>query len=760
MESQNLFSKLWERKFFQYLATFLGASWVVIQLVDWITKRYGIDDVWVERTGLFILLLTPTVISLIYNHGNDRDIKWTTGQKRFYLSNFFIALLLPFFIQNAKANTSSLKEIKVENEFGDTISRSIHDVSEIKRLGLFYNDKNKADQSENWVDEAVGLLLNYDLEQDMRISLFGTSLLHDIDNYSYTKEDELPLSVKLKIAKNNFLDFILDSHFTVDKENILSKIQIIDVKSGKAVTELEMKGKDIYELTDNLSSAIRQNLYGQDTEMSTFVDLPASNLISRNPAVIKILSEIPDAERNKIDENVEKVYQDILETTKLDPQCALCFQILSGYEIAKGLEYKKSINKAVELSQNTTERIQLDLKLTSYLVENDIPKAKKLCEMWMKLYPQDELPYKKLMNLAMLTGDMNQATSVGENAIKNGVKGKIYVDLAEIYAKIQNYSKADSLLNIFEKNYPLLAQESPVSAKVLNSLGEYKKAQDRIEEVLILNPNNAELEIVLADSQFGQGNSTEAVNTLKTALSHAKSINDSLSVQEKLVSTYIASGQINKAFETERDYKNNFLTIYPKINYIQKLYGFCQYFDFIANEKIRNDYINSSVDLAPAHAALFTDVNEFLITTLDKNGESFHKNLDHFIDLQTKTQGEIGRGIVLGYDYYLSGNYEESLKYFEQYVDKSGIPLYGLGSIASILMQNINDREKQKEYFELIEKYVPYNLNHNLFYAQYLIQNNENSKAKEVLKRSIELGKNADENASFITEIRELYEKL
>lgn len=275
-----------------------------------------------------------------------------------------------------------------------------------------------------------------------------------------------------------------------------------------------------------------------------------------------------------------------------------------------------------------------------------------------------------------------------------------------------------------------------------------------------MNPNNAELEIVLADSQFGQGNSTEAVNTLKTALSHAKSINDSLSVQEKLVSTYIASGQINKAFETERDYKNNFLTIYPKINYIQKLYGFCQYFDFIANEKIRNDYINSSVDLAPAHAALFTDVNEFLITTLDKNGESFHKNLDHFIDLQTKTQGEIGRGIVLGYDYYLSGNYEESLKYFEQYVDKSGIPLYGLGSIASILMQNINDREKQKEYFELIEKYVPYNLNHNLFYAQYLIQNNENSKAKEVLKRSIELGKNADENASFITEIRELYEKL
>ena len=131
----------------------------------------------------------------------------------------------------------------------------------------------------------------------------------------------------------------------------------------------------------------------------------------------------------------------------------MCFQILSGYEIAKGLEYKKSINKAVELSQNTTERIQLDLKLTSYLVENDIPKAKKLCEMWMKLYPQDELPYKKLMNLAMLTGDMNQATSVGENAIKNGVKGKIYVDLAEIYAKIQNYSKADSLLNIFEKNY-------------------------------------------------------------------------------------------------------------------------------------------------------------------------------------------------------------------------------------------------------------------------------------------------------------------
>ena len=133
---KSFFTNLWERRFFQFFATYVAASWGAIQFLEWGVNRYSIPSAWVDKLVVFLLFLLPLVISVIYIHGRPGDDKWLKFEKVFYPINVVVALMMSMFLVNSTAE-SITEEVTVTDVEGVTIVREIPKQEYNKRVVVF-----------------------------------------------------------------------------------------------------------------------------------------------------------------------------------------------------------------------------------------------------------------------------------------------------------------------------------------------------------------------------------------------------------------------------------------------------------------------------------------------------------------------------------------------------------------------------------------------------------------------------------------------
>ena len=754
---KSFITNLWERRFFQFFATYVAASWGAIQFLEWGVKRYAIPSAWVDKLVVFVLVMLPLVICVIYLHGKPGADKWMKFERIFYPINVVVALMMSMFLVDSTAK-SITEEVTVTDVEGQTIVREIPKQKYNKKVAIFPVDSDSDIQP--WESVGISELLNNKLEQDMSIIVNSAlSLADSYEQYGFEKLEPIPFSTKLNLAEDFYSDFFVSSKF-LDNEKKSIEIKIYETLTGDEIAQEIVTGDDIYQLTEKASLFINKEIKLSQVEgKELYIDLPSSNLITTDTAALKFYIEGSILLQNE-PSKTEEAFTIFDASVAKDPTCAECWIRLVQVKLMQGKDQVNERNNALKYVENLPERQQLNIKLINYLAQNDMDKAFKLCEMWRKIYPQDSKPVRNLIDLYSMMLRTDEAKAVAKDAIEKGHKGSIFLSYANLLIQTKDWDEAEKYLKIYKEEYPKQYEATSLLVDTYSGKGQMEKAADALDELILMKPNEKSYQLKKSQLLSKQNRFDDAINILEKSLMLTETVSDSLTNYSEQIKVYNRALKFEEYAKVRRKLKSIFMKNYPPIQYIQTEYSTVGYYRDIGFSDSIGYHIRGVTEiLPPSQRSMMAGLNDFILKffTNDIEGidDSYQKVKPMFTNLGSKL-------VTLIYDSeiaYMKGDYEEAIKLFGESKEEAT----DVSMISKSYYEAHMKLGKYKEGLVVINEFLaddPLNPVLNLYKAQFLQKLNKTNDAKNALELVVEVFRASDQRYKYTIIAKELASEL
>lgn len=756
-EKKSLFTNLWDRRFFQFFATYIAASWGAIQALEWAVRRYNLPSEWVDRLVLLLIALLPLVISVIYFHGRPGDDKWLKFEKIFYPINVVLALMMSIFLVSSTAKNTT-EQVTITNEEGNVEIRDVPKSQYSKKVALFPVDEPSGDPS--WKGIAISEMLDRKLEQDMRVicsSAMGAAELYD--DYGFEKLSRIPFATKVNIAEDMYADYMVDSRF-VDDGHQQVESQIFDVRAGRELASEVITGTDIYDMTDKINALVNKHIKLQEVEgAELYMDLPSKDLLSPDTSALRhfingnVLLALKPAETAAYVAEFQKSVDN-------DQSCVECLASLSRSFMLSGQDPTPAMKKAMKFVNNVSERQQLFIKHVNYLSSNETEKATKLNEMWIKLYPQDIKPVNNLLQIygSMLRKD--EARALAKSAIERGHGGKMYLTYARMMIESKEYDEAEIYIQKYKSEYPKQFEATLLLVDVLDSKGQSDKAMEALEELILMKPNENQYKLRKAALLSKQNNFSAALSLLNTNLSEVELVEDSIRNYSEQLKVLARALQFGSYYNVRSRMKSVYMRNFPPIAFLQTEYATIGYYKDIGQmDSIRISIDGITSTLPPGQKTMIANVNEFILDLFDENVDRIDESYDKVRPMFEATGSKLVGLIYKSEISYIKGDYEEALLFFAEYAEE-------VDDVALISLNYLECYLKLDQYKEGLKttdgflKEDPLNPLFNLYKTIFLEKLGNESEAKKILQSVMPIFRASDQRYKMTKVANELAEKL
>lgn len=750
---------LWNRRFFQYLGTYLGLSFGLIQFTDFLVNRYDLNSNLVDKVFIFLLALLPAVAVFIYNHGRPGHDQWRPFEKIFVPASLVVGLSLAMLMFNDASAHAATEEISIATVEGKKETRIVPKVEFTKRFAVFPFSarKQEAGQERNWMAYGIAYLLDKDMEQFMMNYVINpTSMKSAYTSYNVKFDEDVPFATQLKIAQDYYTDYFVTGQFSHEDDKFTLTGKVYDSRTGKLFFEQQYVGPDIYDAVDQLTSGIREELYPKDNlPKQSVVDLPASNLITDEPKALQNFIEGVVLFRDDVQKTSDAITL-LEEAVKADPRCASCYSTLSEMYFAASNEknMKEASDKAVTLASVLPERQKLLINFYNYNVYNKWDKASLLLENWAKLYPHDYTPYSLLMSYYIQRRSWAKAEDIGLRALDNGHRGNLLYSLAGLYIDKGEFEKAEQYINQYYELYPHKSKDKSLLEQIYSGRGELKKAKDLYENELLMNPSDVKLITKLAILEDKMGNFTVANSMLDEALSKSQNTQDSVSVYGHLEEHFVRLGQFGKVFELVEQRQQLMSTYIPPAQLKQTIF-FGQAFRMVVarEDKLYFKMLDDLKKELPQNADLFDCIGNYLYSTWANKLDMFEQYSEqclesYILPMYGQTFGILDKAVRAE----LQEDYPTAIQYYNMYIDSSGVGNLMLSyGLATVYRKN-GQFEKASEQIEEFLRLDPNQPMALLEKARILAAQGQEGEAKKLYDKLMQTWKDADQNYQYYEE--------
>ncbi len=764
MSNKNFFQELSERRFIRFTLSYLVAAWAILQFVDWLVNRYGLAPSWTDLFLFFFVAMLPGVLLYTWFHGRPGKDKVGLFGKMVLPGNFILAALIAVFLFSNKPFVTAAERVTVLDEEGEKIERMVPVRQFTSKLALFGLENKTGDEAEDWLTLAVPFLLGADLEQDDRLQASAAfELMDDMQDYNYNLGDNVPFSIKRKIASD-----ILASYFTtgeLGKEDGKYKafIQFYETDTGKKIGDGNYVSDSPYDLVDQISVDFIDNIYLPDfkgKELRTVIDLPADNLYSPELPALKLYQEGRIAWGNN---QLQAAIQAFQKATEDDPSFSPAFMEMgvAYYKMNAVEQGKAALEKAMSSMQGLPERQQFYIRYNYYYYTENYEKAIALLEMWQQLYPSNETPWVLAIKLYMARQDFGKAKEVGLEATRHGHEGRVLLLLAQLSSVQGKSEEAMGYYERFSEQFPERAQEAVGLGYLYQAVGAFEKSKIHFEKVLLLRPNDAEILMGIAKAEHQLGRFDEAWKYFETALTKSKNGEDSVGVILSMSYFKNAIGQGNQAIELiEKTEEINSRIQSPFA--AQRIYLPYPHILFYKNMGRENEvlkkiegFIKTFPD--PSKVTSCAGYLNYYIAT--EEGEKLKQKM---AECEEPLKPFIGTGqlkMAYGFMKKVDGDYKAASQLLEEYFTQTGLD----ASFAATLLGELNllndELDKAEEKLIAGLKIQPFSGETNYQLALLHEKKGDMRKAKEFLRQALVVWGNADENFAPANRAKELAKK-
>ncbi|MBL4746174.1 MAG: tetratricopeptide repeat protein [Flavobacteriaceae bacterium] len=542
---------LWDRNVPQYLGTYLAVGFGLLQFVEFITKRYKLSDVLVDKYLLVWLALLPAIIIIIYFGGQlkfkSTNLKWP---RFIVITNILFAFLAAGFLFNGK-QTINFSQIELVNEEGQKFNVIVPARNKVKTVASFQFKNLTGDLDKNWYGVAFSQLLQYNLNQRPEFytfSAYSLNTFHDVLGLPSFISPNIGMQREIAVKSRN--DYFTSISYNIINGKFEFKGKLYSSKDSKIITELTATNEDPYVAIDKLKQQIFDHIPEGFKNIENQTYMPVSTLITDNFEALKYHTESRIL-FYKHPTKLLKVLKLEQKAIALDPSCTECYYYMGDvlYGLGRKEEAITALKRAIQLGKSLPQRMQFLAKGIYYSITKKVDSYYKLQELHRKMFPYEFAPYQNLMNKYFVDYGIDKTKALIQEAIDNGNIEKGLLVLFYLQLRNEEYPEALNTLDRYTAEFPDRDQERLKYASVYEKQGDINAAKKVLLEEETLDPLNAEIQIKLAEIEFKTQQIDLAYKRINNGLLQATTLTDSIAFLWYKVSLLKNSGQIKKAFE-------------------------------------------------------------------------------------------------------------------------------------------------------------------------------------------------------------------
>lgn len=543
------FRDLVDRRVPHYLAVYLGAGWGIVEFMGFLEQRYALSAVWTDLVLLAWVLFIPSVILFSYHHGRQGKDRWVRTEKVGIPLNAGVVAVVVAIALSSRAD-ASVTTVVLTDETGETVERAVPRSEYRKRLAIFSFDAPGSDTALAWLANGVPSLLATDLSQDIFLDMRVTAHFRErLEEAGIELGQRVPVALQRRIASDLHLPYFLSGSVTRDSSATSIRAVLHETATSDVVGDRTVTGTDVMTLVDELSVLLKTDLGLPRTQPGIVKDLPLAEVLSSSFEAVRALTEALAATLRDDWPAAERL---ALRATELDPTFALAQFVL--YQVRSLMGDAQSalppLNAAMQHLYRLPERIQFNVKVEHFLVQQDMEKAYAVATMMTELYPDDLQGYQLRLTLESLLDDRDAAIATLRRILE--LDPQQQERLIEI-GRLQEASGAhDDALRTYGEYATRFPQHHGVQLRIAQAhqaLGQLAAAREAVERALLIEPTDTEVLVEMASLLRASGEFDEAWQRIEGARAAARTPQDKARLYRAVQEHHAFRGQTLRAID-------------------------------------------------------------------------------------------------------------------------------------------------------------------------------------------------------------------
>ncbi len=753
-----MLTELLRRRVPQILGVYLAVGWGALEFTDWLVNRYLLSPHLTDFVLVTWGALMPGVLLLAWFHGAPGRDRWTAVEKVGIPINILGASLLLFLVFNDKDLGATTTAVTVENEAGETVERIVPKGEFRKHIALYYFENESGDTALDWLQYGLTWALSGDLLQDM----FIESRTDFTDRFVRAGiEDGLgvPLALKRNIAEDVHMEYFLAGSISGRPDDVIIDARLYETQNGKLLEERTYNGNDVFELVDSLSVQLKRDMEVPSQHIEEAPDLPAEEIFTNSATAFR--SYVNGMVSLEVRRDWESAARDFGEAVALDPSFAQAhlLRFVSHLYLNDMPRATESLKSAMELSYKLPERLQFGLRANyQRLVKQDPEKAIAAAGMWTELYPDDITGHVLSAILYSAAARYDRAIAEYETILEIDPGQYDFLRaIGALYEQTGRYQQAAEYYQRYADEFPDDARAFTPLGRLSRRQGDHQAARQHYERALLLDPENTDVMIGLAESSFDLGRFDEALGQLEEALAAARTAGQRASVLEALRTYYERRGQLNEAIDYMHQKWQELGKNQPPLAVVQEKLADLGLYVKAGRARAANDTIEAIAGRLTAPLDLLSSIGSIVVAIELEDVELIEEAVAGLEHLITALGAEAARPVVISAEakvFELEGQCDQAIIGYRRAIELAPTQVRRYTDIGRC-QRKLGQLDQALESVDRTLATSPYDAEAHYEKALILLDRGDRERARQQLQTALDVWRDADPGFQPASEARE-----
>lgn len=553
---------LWQRRVPHIAGIYLAGSYTLFEMAQWVVKRYQLPIYYEDMCLLGLLSLFPAVIILAWGHGAPGKDHWSPVEKLAVPINLLVTALLLYLIPKNVPVPAAPVAIAVTafQPEAPTITAPVPDASvEIAPqakprttiLAFAFQDGTPG-EPQPWLQYAIPLALEIDLEQELQISLRSTlsgGFTEMMRKAGFDDDRTLPLALMRRIAKQSESDFFLTGTVQPTETGYRVTADLHDIATGNVASHYESSDPSIFALTDTISGQLRAGVELDDSVR--LPDLPVEELATNH--VIAFQALIDGLRASTFANDIEDALAKIDLAITRDPTFALAYykKAMLLTQHSRWAEVPAAIEAIRPHDYRLTEQAKDVLRVIQlWLVDKKPELALQALEQRLARTPRDVFALQLSLTLQSSQGEYKAALATLD-VIETMESKLAYNEFrGQLLIADGRYEEALAAYTNYVATSPKDLAGHLGMARAARFLGEHQTVLDVYNRALAEDPTSPSVHRKLAGQLYLMGRFKEAERQLASMVKHSKTPQEISASHHAIASYRFTRGRVALAMKS------------------------------------------------------------------------------------------------------------------------------------------------------------------------------------------------------------------
>ena len=553
-DRESLIDNLLRRRVLQFVGMYIAATWLVIELGDWVTERFNLPADFTSYVFIAMLVLLPSVIIFAYGHGAPGKDKWTRFERIFIPLNVTVAAAAIFLIDPTYEVEAATQFIQIADETGQVQEFEVARRGYHREVVSFSWTNASGETGLDWLSYGLPGMLATDIDRISPVISVATPFNSDSLRDRLKRQAsaiDIPRSLAVQIARDRRSAALVTGSFDVDGDTFFLFARVIDAGTGEVIGEHEVRATDWLDGVDRVSAAVLAMLEVR----------PADN--KNDEPIRQHFSDSIDAIRHYTEGEVAIAFENdypagiagYTKAVELDPQFAEARGALSiGHYLNGNLEAaREEATRALRDGYRLADSSKFALKAQRYIYDGDFERGQRVLDIWTEVQPNSPRAYSSQARLLRLQGGrqaLDKAQVAYDQLLElNPANIGVYISKAEVEQQRGDYAAAAAYLQQYLELDPDSGEARLRLASVYQADGDLDQARQVLEYAAVLLDDPVEPGLALARLQARRGDYDAAVAYIDDLLAANPTQQQRFQLLNTRIEILGATGRVREALE-------------------------------------------------------------------------------------------------------------------------------------------------------------------------------------------------------------------